>query len=147
MSNTAVLPVQPIRLQPRDQPSCRAADSMAESKSLKAVLQHFRALSREKCCRMATPGGMQACIILYVQLLRSDAAMLWTDVNSAADTISSSSCRSTLVMPPQGGRQTCQAKRIAPETTRLELCTALRPLLGARLVAAPRRKHSLLPSL
>ena len=96
---------------------------------------------------MAISVGMQTCIILYVQFLQSDAAMLWADVNSAADTTSSSSRRSTFAMPSQEIRQNCQAKRIAPETTRLELCTALRPLLGARLVVAPRRKHSLLPSL
>ena len=72
--------------------------------------------------------------------------MLWNDVNSGADTSSSSSCRDAVAMPPQGLDQNCQPKRIAPEVTRLELCTALRPLLGARLVAAPRRKHSLLPS-
>ena len=69
---------------------------------------------------MAISGGMQTFITLHVQFLRSDAAMLWTDVNSAADTTSSiSSCRSALAMPPQGRRQSCQAKQIAPETTRL----------------------------
>ena len=73
-----------------------------------------------------------------------------TAANSAADassSSSSSSCQNTLAKPPQGMVQDCQAKPIAPEATRHELCTALRPLLSARLVAAPRRKHSLLPSL